>query len=197
MAANIFLGMIESPIVIRAYLDKLTRSELFLMMVVGLATVAGSTMVAYALMLAPTLTNAAGHVLVASIISAPAGILLARIIVPEKPGEGGAHAEYDAPLKYDSAIDAIAKGTTDGMNVAIHIAAILIVMVALVALGNAALSGFYHIGGEPIIVDAIVPPRAVQGFQDVDFAREFEGIAVAAVRMQDNRLRRCDRPGGV
>ena len=90
VAANIFLGMIESPIVIRAYLDKLTRSELFLLMAVGFATVAGSTMVAYATILAPVLPNAAGHVLVASIVSAPAGVLLARILVPEKPGEGGA-----------------------------------------------------------------------------------------------------------
>ena len=70
VAANIFLGMIESPIVIRAYLDKLTRSELFLMMVVGLATVAGSTMVAYAAILKDVLPNAAAHVITASIISA-------------------------------------------------------------------------------------------------------------------------------
>jgi CNT family concentrative nucleoside transporter len=146
VAANIFLGMIESPIVIRAYLDKLTRSELFLMMVVGLATVAGSTMVAYALMLAPTLTNAAGHVLVASIISAPAGILLARIIVPERPGEGGAHAEYDSPLKYDSAIDAIVKGTSDGLMVVLNISAVLIVFVALVALVNIIVGGIFGAG---------------------------------------------------
>jgi CNT family concentrative nucleoside transporter len=136
VAANIFLGMIESPIVIRAYLDKLTRSELFLMMVVGLATVAGSTMVAYALMLETTLPNAAGHVLVASIISAPAGILLARVMIPEKPGEGGAFAEYDSALKYDSAIDAIVKGTSDGLMVVLNISAVLIVFVALVALVN-------------------------------------------------------------
>jgi CNT family concentrative nucleoside transporter len=136
VAANIFLGMIESPIVIRAYLDKLTRSELFLMMVVGLATVAGSTMVAYALMLAPTLPNAAGHVLVASIISAPAGVLLARIVIPEKAGEGGAVAGYDSALKYDSAIDAIVKGTSDGLMVVLNISAVLIVFVALVALVN-------------------------------------------------------------
>ena len=89
VAVNIFLGMIESPIVIRAYLDKLTRSELFLMIVVGLATVAGSTMVAYATILKTVLPNAAAHVLMASIISAPAGILLARIMVPEKEGQGG------------------------------------------------------------------------------------------------------------
>ena len=146
VAANIFLGMIESPIVIRAYLDKLTRSELFLLMVVGLATVAGSTMVAYAAILSPVLTNAAGHVLVASIVSAPAGILLARVMVPEKPGEGGAHADYDSALKYDSAIDAIVKGTADGLMVVLNIAAVLIVFVGLVALANLMLGGFWLFG---------------------------------------------------
>jgi len=146
VAANIFLGMIESPIVIRAYLDKLTRSELFLMMVVGLATVAGSTMVAYAAILSPVLTNAAGHVLVASIVSAPAGVLLARIIIPEKPGEGGAVADYNSALKYDSAIDAIVKGTSDGLMVVINISAVLIVFVALMALINVMLGGFWLFG---------------------------------------------------
>jgi CNT family concentrative nucleoside transporter len=106
------------------------------MMVVGLATVAGSTMVAYATMLSATLPDAAGHVLVASIISAPAGILLARIMIPEKPGEGGAHADYNSALKYDSSIDAIVKGTSDGLMVVLNISAVLIVFVALVALVN-------------------------------------------------------------
>lgn len=146
VAANIFLGMIESPIVIRAYLDKLTRSELFLMMVVGLATVAGSTMVAYAAILSPVMQNAAGHVLVASIVSAPAGVLLARIMIPETPGEGGAHADYNSALKYDSAIDAIVKGTADGLMVVLNISAVLIVFVALVALVNVMLGGFWLFG---------------------------------------------------
>jgi len=146
VAANIFLGMIESPIVIRAYLDKLTRSELFLMMVVGLATVAGSTMVAYATILRDVLPNAAGHVLVASIVSAPAGVLLARVIIPEKPGEGGAHADYGSALKYDSAVDAIVKGTADGLMVVLNISAVLIVFVALVALANVMLGGFWLFG---------------------------------------------------
>jgi len=141
VAANIFLGMIESPIVIRAYLDKLTRSEIFLMMVVGLATVAGSTMVAYATILSRVLPNAAGHVLVASIVSAPAGVLLARIMIPEKPGEGGAVADYGSALKYDSAIDAIVKGTADGLMVVMNISAVLIVFVALVALVNVMIGG--------------------------------------------------------
>ncbi|WP_433951491.1 NupC/NupG family nucleoside CNT transporter [Brevundimonas bullata] len=155
VAANVFLGMIESPIVIRAYLDKLTRSEVFLMMVVGLATVAGSTMVAYATILGPVLTNAAGHVLVASIVSAPAGILLARIIIPEKPGQGGAVADYNSALKYDGTVDAIVKGTSDGLMVVLNISAVLIVFVALVALANVMLGAFW-IGGEPLSVERIL-----------------------------------------
>ena len=155
VAANIFLGMIESPLVIRAYLDKLTRSELFLMMVVGLATVAGSTMVAYAAILGPVLPNAAGHVLVASIVSAPAGILLARIMIPETPGEGGAHADYNSALKYDSAIDAIVKGTADGLMVVLNISAVLIVFVALVALVNVMLGGFWLFDG-PVTVERLL-----------------------------------------
>nr|WP_315052258.1 nucleoside transporter C-terminal domain-containing protein [uncultured Brevundimonas sp.] len=155
VAANIFLGMIESPIVIRAYLDKLTRSEIFMMMVVGLATVAGSTMVAYASILAPVLPNAAGHVLVASIVSAPAGVLLARIIIPETPGMGGAVADYNSALKYDSAIDAIVKGTADGLMVVLNISAVLIVFVAFVALVNVMLGGFV-VGGEALTVERIL-----------------------------------------
>ncbi len=85
-ASNVFLGMVESPILIRGYLGRLTRSEMFLMMTVGLATIAGSTMVAYATLLAPVLKDAAAHVLAASIISVPAGILLSRIMIPELPG---------------------------------------------------------------------------------------------------------------
>lgn len=153
VAVNIFLGMIESPIVIRAYLDKLTRSEVFLMIVVGLATVAGSTMVAYATILREVLPNAAAHVLVASIVSAPAGVLLARIMVPEKKGQGGYYADYGSLLKYDSSIDAISKGTMDGLTVALNISAILIVFVSFVAIGNGLLSAFPDVLGAPLTIE--------------------------------------------
>lgn len=155
VAANIFLGMIESPIVIRAYLDKLTRSELFLMMTVGLSTVAGSTMVAYAAILSPVMADAAGHVLVASIIAAPAGVLLARTMVPETPGQGGAHADYDSALKYDSAIDAVVKGTSDGLMVVLNISAVLIVFVSLVALANVMMGGLWLFDG-PVTVERLL-----------------------------------------
>ncbi len=156
VAANIFLGMIESPIVIRAYLDKLTRSELFLMIVVGLATVAGSTMVAAATILQAVLPDAAAHVLVASIVSAPAGVLLARIVVPEKPGQGGLYADYGSLLHYDSSIDAISKGTMDGLTVVLNISAILIVFVALVAIGNGVLSILPPFMGEPVTIERVL-----------------------------------------
>ena len=155
VAANIFLGMVETPLVIRAYLDKLSRSEIFLMMVVGLGTVAGSTMVAYATILAPVLPNAAGHVLIASIVSAPAAVLLARIIIPEKPGQGGENADYTSALKYDSAIDAIVKGTADGLMVVLNISAVLITFVAFVALVNVIIGNFW-LGGEPLSVERIL-----------------------------------------
>jgi CNT family concentrative nucleoside transporter len=154
-AANIFMGMVESPIVIRGYLDKLTRSEIFMMMVVGLGTVAGSTMVAYALMLAPTLPNAGAHVLVASIISAPAAVLLARIIIPEKPGQGGRVADYTSSLKYESTMDAITRGTQDGLSVILNIAATLLVFVALVAIVNSILAAVPPVAGAPLTLERI------------------------------------------
>lgn len=155
-AANIFVGMVETPIIIRAYLDKLTRSELFMMMVVGLATVAGSTMVAYALVLKASLPNAAAHVLVASVVSAPAGVLLARIIVPEKKGEGGVNVDYTSLLRYESSIDAITKGVADGLMVVLNVSAVLIVFVALVAIGNELLGLLPAVGGEKITVERVL-----------------------------------------
>ncbi len=153
VAANIFMGMVESPIVIRAYLDRLTRSELFLMMVVGLATVAGSTMVAYVLILQDTLPNAAGHILVASIISAPAGILLARIIIPED--KSGAHLEPGVELKYESSIDAITRGVQDGVMVAVNVAAMLMVFVAFVWIVNNMLAMAPDVNGAPLTLQRI------------------------------------------
>lgn len=153
VAANIFMGMVESPIVIRAYLDRLTRSELFLMMVVGLATVAGSTMVAYAVILQDVLPNAAGHVLVASIISAPAGILLARIIIPEQAG--AAPLEPGAELKYESSMDAITRGVQDGVMVAVNVAAFLIVFVAFVWIINNVLALAPLVDGAPFTLQRL------------------------------------------
>jgi CNT family concentrative nucleoside transporter len=175
-AANIFLGMVETPIIIKGYLDKLSRSEMFMMMVVGLATVAGSTMVAYAMILKATLPNAAAHVLVASIVSAPAGVLLARIMIPEKPGQGGAYADYSSDLLYDSSIDAISKGVADGLQVVLNISAILIVFVALVAIGNNLLGILPLWDGQPVTLERMLgvifaPLAWALGIEWVDAAK--------------------------
>jgi len=136
-AATVFMGQVEGPIFIRSYLPSLSRSELFMLITVGMACVSGSTMVAYATILAGVLPNAAAHVLTASIVSAPAGVLLARIIVPRDAAIEEAQT-YDplAAKRYDSSIDALIKGTTDGLQIVMNVGATLIVFVALVAMLN-------------------------------------------------------------
>ncbi len=155
VASNIFLGNVESSIVIKAYLEKLTRSEIFMVMTVGLAGVAGSTMVAYATILKDVLPNAAGHVLVASIISAPAGVLLARIMVPPNADEKSQDVDYGASLKYDSAMDAITRGVGDGVMVAVNVGATLIVFVAFVALVNSGLGALPDVAGAKLSLERV------------------------------------------
>jgi CNT family concentrative nucleoside transporter len=156
-AATIFMGQVEGPIIIRAYLSRLTRSELFLLITVGMACVSGSTMVAYVTILSGVLPGAAAHVLTASIISAPAGILLARILVPRDPV---AEAEQDKVAlnerTYSSSMDAIMKGIHDGMQIAVNVAACLIVFVALVAMVNMMLGAAPQVAGAPISVERIL-----------------------------------------
>jgi CNT family concentrative nucleoside transporter len=155
-AATIFMGQVEGPIFIRAYLEKLTRSELFMLIAVGMACVSGSTMVAYVAILKDVLPNAAAHVLTASIISAPAGVLLARIIVPADKSEKSADFDRAGEKTYDSSIDALIRGTGDGLQVVLNVAATLIVFVALVALVNAILGGLPNVEGQPLSVERIL-----------------------------------------
>jgi concentrative nucleoside transporter, CNT family len=156
-AATIFMGQVEGPIMIRAYLNRLTRSELFLLITVGMACVSGSTMVAYVTILSGVLKGAAAHVLTASIISAPAGILLARILVPRDPV---AEAEQEkvalTDRTYSSSMDAIMKGISDGMQIAVNVAACLIVFVALVAMVNGLFGILPQVGGAPISVERVL-----------------------------------------
>ena len=156
-AATVFMGQVEGPIFIRGYLASLSRSELFLLIAVGMACVSGSTMVAYATILHDVLPNAAAHVLTASIISAPAGVLLARVIVPR-------HAAAEAPQDldtastktYESSVDALIKGTSDGLQIVLNVAATLIVFVALVAMVNGLLGLLPNIAGAPISVERVL-----------------------------------------
>ncbi len=130
----IFLGMIESPLLIRPYLTRLTRSELFAMMATGLSCIAGTMLVLYATVLQRVIPDALGHILTASIIHAPAALVIAGIMVPEREPQtlGGEIASYEAT----SAMDALTKGTWDGLKILVNIVAILVVFVALVKLVN-------------------------------------------------------------
>lgn len=152
-AATVFMGQVEGPIFIRGYLAQLTRSELFLLLTVGMSCVAGSTVVAYATILAGSVPHAAEHVLTASLISAPAGVLLARILVPRDPAAEKV-ADYDAAKSkiYASSIDALMKGTNDGLHMVLAIGATLLVFVALIAMVNGVLGLAGPVGGAPLSV---------------------------------------------
>ncbi|HEX4183911.1 MAG TPA: nucleoside transporter C-terminal domain-containing protein [Caulobacteraceae bacterium] len=149
-AATIFMGQVEGPIFIRAYLDVLSRSELFMLVTVGMSCVAGSTMVAYATILKGVFPDVAAHVLTASIISAPAGVLLARIIIPPAPSEAGQELEPAGDKRYASSIDALMKGAGDGLTVVLNVGATLIVIVALVSMADRLLGVLPDVGGQPI-----------------------------------------------
>ena len=128
--ANVFLGMTEAPLIVRPYVAGLTRSELFCVMTAGLATVAGSVLVAYMGLLG---ADYAGHLIAASFMSAPAAVAIAKIMVPEEevPASlGGARIEMSRDTV--NVIDAAASGAAEGMRLALNIGAMLIAFVALI-----------------------------------------------------------------
>jgi concentrative nucleoside transporter, CNT family len=151
-AATIFLGMIEAPLLIRPYLAKLSRAELFMLFSVGLATVAGTVFVLYATILEPVVPGALGHILVASFMSLPAAILIARIMIP---GDEKTDAHGAPEFKYRSSMDAIARGTEDGLRLWLGIVAMLLVIVALVALADIVLGHLPDLAGAPITLERI------------------------------------------
>ncbi len=153
-AANIFVGMIEAPLFIRPYLARLDRAELFALMTSGMATIAGTMMVLYASILSDLRADALGHILSASVISVPAALVIALILVPGQ----GAEAAGDAELRSEasSAMDAITRGTLDGVALLINIVAMLIVFVALVALVNLLLGLLPAVNGEPLSMQRLL-----------------------------------------
>jgi concentrative nucleoside transporter, CNT family len=146
-AANIFLGMVEAPLFIRPYLAQLTRSELFLVMTGGMAGIAGTVLVLYATLLAPLIPDAAAHFVIASVLGAPAAILISLIMVPETSDVRTGGALSDPEMHASSTMDAIVKGTVAGLELLLNIVAMLIVLVALVYLANAVLGLLPEVGG--------------------------------------------------
>jgi len=150
----IFLGMIEAPLLIRPYLLKMTRSELFAMMVTGLSCIAGTMLVLYATVLQGIIPDAFGHILTASIIHAPAALVLASVMVPETaaPTRGDEISSSEA----SSSMDALAKGTWDGLQLLLNIVALLIVFVALVKLVNIGFAQLPQLRGAPLSLERIL-----------------------------------------
>jgi CNT family concentrative nucleoside transporter len=161
-AANIFLGMVEAPLFIRPYLAQLTRSELFLVMTGGMAGIAGTVLVLYATFLAPLIPDAAAHFVIASVLGAPAAILVSLIMVPEtsdkRTGESleDPRVARDPDMHASSTMDAIAKGTAAGLELLLNIIAMLLVLVALVYLANAILGLLPEIGGGKISLQRLL-----------------------------------------
>ena len=153
-AANIFVGMVESPLLIRPYLSALSRSELFVVMTAGMATVAGTVLVLYATVLANVVANPVGHLLTASLLSAPAAVLIARVMVPGDVETAGGSVTPER--LYESSVDAITRGTLDGLTLLLNIVATLIVIVALVHLANALLALLPDLAGAPITLERLL-----------------------------------------
>jgi concentrative nucleoside transporter, CNT family len=153
-AANIFLGMVEAPLLIRPYLKQMTRSELFITMTCGMANIAGTVMVLYALILNKVMPEAMGHILVASILSTPAAIIISLMLVPET-GEITS-GRLEPPQVATSTMDAITKGTAEGITLLLNIIAMLIVLVALVAFANLILGLLPSVGGGPLTLQRIL-----------------------------------------
>jgi concentrative nucleoside transporter, CNT family len=153
-AANIFVGMVEAPLFVRPYLKDTSRGELFIIMTCGMATVAGTVMVLYATILRDVIPDAMGHLLVASIISAPAAIMMAAIMVP--PQGVVTAGDVTPPQAADSSMDAITKGTLQGVQLLLNIVAMLIVLVALVSLLNQILGLLPAIGGQGVTLQRML-----------------------------------------
>jgi len=152
--ATIFIGMVEAPLLIRPYLARITRSELFILCTVGLATVAGTVFALYATILKNVVPGAIGHILIASMMSLPAAIVVARIMVPGEVATGSADEASGA--RYRSSMDAVARGTEDGLKIWLQIVAMLVVMLALVALANEILSLAPPLWGAPVTLERVL-----------------------------------------
>lgn len=155
-AANVFMGQTEAPLLIRPFLSKLTRAELFIVISGGFATVAGSVMGVYAVLLRDALPTVFGHILTAAIIGVIGSILFGHIMMPEEKGVKPTPANAADDFKYGGAIDAFMRGVTDGLGLYLNIIASLIAFIAFVALVNIALQSAPDVMGAPLTLERIL-----------------------------------------
>ncbi|MEA2061992.1 MAG: nucleoside transporter C-terminal domain-containing protein [Thermodesulfobacteriota bacterium] len=159
VSANIFLGMVESPLFIRPYLAAISRSGLFTIMTSGMATIAGTVMVLYASILGRTIPDVMAHIIVASVISAPAAIVISKIMIPETRQFSEDSQEIVPVMHHEkpsSAMDAVTKGTLQGVELLINITAMLIVLVALVHLVDIFMGVLPDVQNAPLTLQRIL-----------------------------------------
>jgi len=153
-AANVFVGMVEAPLLVKPYIRNMNRSELFILMSCGMATIAGTVMALYASILSKVIPDALGHILIASIISTPAAIAISVLMVPSiAPATEG---KLVPPQAATSSMDAITRGTVDGVQLLINIVAMLVVLVALVSLANQILGLLPEVAGAPVTLQRVL-----------------------------------------
>lgn len=157
-AANVFVGMVEAPLLIRPYIQKLSRADLFLVMTTGMATIAGTMMVVYAGFLKNIVTDPLGHIVTASLISVPAAIMMARILVPPSANDetSGKTENSLPPSDTHGAMEAITVGTVQGVGLLINVVALILVMVALVSLGNQVLGLLPDVFDAPLTLERLL-----------------------------------------
>lgn len=161
-AANIFMGQTEAPLVIKPYLARMTRSEILALMTGGMATIAGGVLAAYV-----SFGVSAGHLLTASVMSAPAALLIAKVMLPEtEKSETAAGAPAKVPRDTTNGLDALCRGASEGMMLAINVMAMLIAFVAVVALANYLLG----LGLRPFGIHAATPLQTAFGWINAPFA---------------------------
>ncbi len=153
-AVHIFVGHIEAPLLIRPYLARMERGEIFALMSCGMAGIAGTVMVLYASLLGPIIPDALGNILIAAVISTPAALAVAALMVPFHP-DPSASARLVMQDRPSSSMDAVARGTGDGIVFLANIIGMLVVLVALVALANAALGLLPHWGGDAVTIQRV------------------------------------------
>lgn len=146
--STMFLGVVETPLVLKAWFARMSRADLFMVMTLIMATISGAILVLYATTLARTVPNAVGHMIVASLISLPAAILLARLLVPGEPT--AEDAEIKAELRYESSMDAVVRGAMDGIQLVLAVIAIIITVFALVNLVDQILALLPLVDGAPV-----------------------------------------------
>ena len=153
-AANVFVGMVEAPLLVRPYLASMSRSELFVVMTAGMATIAGTVFALYATLLRDIIPDPAGHLLTASIISAPAAVVIAQVMLP--PAGEEVEQRVELTRLYRSGLDALTTGTIDGLRLLAYIIGMLIVLIALVELANIVLALVPDVDGGPLTLQRML-----------------------------------------